>query len=394
MNEEQTIFYISVKFETTNKSYTFSTTESQIYVGSHVVVETQYGLELGEVVSPLRLESGLEPNIEVKPIIRKATQEDLRQYDINLKDAAVALKKCQQEADDLKLDMNIIRSEYTLDRSKITFIYVADERVDFRELLKVLANDFRCRIELRQIGARDKAKMISGIGPCGRELCCARFMNDFDMISINMAKNQLLALNVQKLSGHCGKLMCCLKYEDETYKELRKDLPKINSQVEYEGNHYRITSMNVIARNCKLENKETAIYISLDDLLNHGVFKINNQVHNSEMQNNTKPVVEEVDDIKIRELEGSCKPKQDILDEVREIVKENKERKEKAEKANKSKVREESASNNHDNKEKRHFKKKGNKEPNPNVNGNNQNHRPHKPHHHNHNTNQPKKENA
>ena len=390
MNEEQTTFYISVKFETTNKSYTFSTTESQIYVGSRVVVETQYGLELGEVVSPLRLESGLEPNIEVKPIIRKASQEDLRQYEINLKDAATALKKCQQEADNLKLDMNIIRSEYTLDRSKITFIYVADERVDFRELLKVLANDFRCRIELRQIGARDKAKMISGVGPCGRELCCARFMNDFDMISINMAKNQLLALNVQKLSGHCGKLMCCLKYEDDTYKQLRKDLPKINSQVEYEGNHYRITSMNVIARNCKLENKETAIYISLDDLLSRGVFKVNNQIHNGEMQNSTKPVVQEVDDKKIRELEGSSKPKPDILDEVREIVKENKQRKEKAEK---TKAKEENTSNNHDNKEKRHFKKKK-ENPEGNVNGNNQNHRPHKPHHHNHNGNPQKKENA
>ena len=393
MNEEQTVYYISVKFETTNKSYTFSTTERDIYQGSHVVVETQYGLELGEVVSPLRLESGLESNIEVKPIVRKATNEDVAQYETNLKDAKVALKKCQQEADNLKLDMNIIRSEYTLDRSKITFIYVADERVDFRELLKVLANDFRCRIELRQIGARDKAKMISGIGPCGHELCCARFMTDFDMISINMAKNQLLALNVQKLSGHCGKLMCCLKYEDDTYKELRKDLPKINAQVDYEGNHYRITSINVIARNCKLENKETVIYISLDDLLSKGTFKIGNQIHEPQAVEvepiNDKPIVE---DQKIRELEGSSTKKPDILDEVREIVKENKQRKEKHEKA---KVEEDKAQG-AVNKEKRSFKKKKpenqptekvDKEPKPN------NHRqhPHKHHHHNPNS---KKENA
>ena len=274
MTEERTTYYVSIKFETTNKAYTFSTTETQLYIGSRVVVETQYGLELGETVSPLRLESTLDPSIEIRPVVRKATEEDIKQYERNKKDAKEAMRKCQEESDRLELDMNIIRAEYTLDRSKITFIYVADERVDFRELLKVLANNFHCRIELRQIGARDKAKMVNGVGTCGRELCCAKFINEFDMISINMAKNQLLALNIQKLSGHCGKLMCCLRYEDESYKELRKGLPKLNAQVEYEGNKYRITSMNVIAKNCKLENKETAIFISLEDLMSKGVFKV------------------------------------------------------------------------------------------------------------------------
>lgn len=273
MCEDKKIYYVSVKFETTNKSYTFKTTINDIYQGSKVVVETQYGLELGEVTSPLKLEHDLAQDIEIKPVIRKATSEDLKQYEQNKKDAIVAMKKCQEAASELGLDMNVIEAEYTLDRSKATFIYVADDRVDFRELLKVLANLFHCRIELRQIGARDKAKMIKGVGTCGRELCCGKFLSEFDMVSINMAKNQLLALNIQKLSGHCGKLMCCLKYEDESYKELRKGLPKLNAQVEYEGVKYRVTSMNVISKTCKLENKETAIFISLEDLMKNGIFK-------------------------------------------------------------------------------------------------------------------------
>ena len=140
-----------------------------------------------------------------------------------------------------------------------------------------MAAIFHCRIDLRQVGARDKSKMVSGIGVCGRELCCARFISEFDRVSINMAKNQLLALNVSKLSGHCGSLMCCLKYEDEAYKELRKGLPKLNAQVEYEGVKYRVTGMNVIARTCKLENKESALYLSLEDLMNKGKFKVNDK---------------------------------------------------------------------------------------------------------------------
>ena len=200
----------------------------------------------------------------------------------NEKDAQKALYVCQDEADALDLKMRVIKAEYTLDRQKITFIYVADGRVDFRELLKHLAAIFHCRIELRQIGARDKAKIIGGIGSCGRELCCHRFKSDFDMVSINMAKNQLLALNIQKLSGHCGKLMCCLKYEDDTYKKLREGLPKLNAQVEYEDQKYRITSMNVITRTCKLENKENALFITLDDLLAKGKFKVNKKVESDD----------------------------------------------------------------------------------------------------------------
>lgn len=260
--------YLSVRFQATNKTYTFSTTDNGIVNGDGVVVETQRGVEYARVIA----DPFDKPNVsmEIKPILRKASREDEVQYEKNIVDCKEAKQRCQNEADKLELGMKVISAEYTLDRSKITFIYLADDRVDFRELLKILASIFRCRIDLRQVGTRDKAKIVSGIGPCGRELCCARYISEFDRISINMAKNQLLALNVAKLSGQCGNLMCCLKYEDEAYKDLKKGLPKLNSYIEYEGEKFKLTSMNVIVRNCKLENREHAIFISLDDLLKNG----------------------------------------------------------------------------------------------------------------------------
>ncbi len=268
--EEEKIKYLSVRFETTNKIYTFSTTDESIKENDGVVVETQRGIEYATVVG----DPFDKPNvdIEIKPIVRKAKLEDKKQFEKNKADAVGAKQVCQCESDKLNLNMNIISAEYTLDRTKITFIYLADDRVDFRELLKVLASIFHCRIDLRQVGTRDKAKMVSGIGVCGRELCCAKFMADFDRISINMAKNQLLALNIQKLSGQCGNLMCCLRFEDEAYKDLRKNLPKLNSIVEYENEKFRITSMNVIAKTCKLDNSEHTLFISLDDLVKKGKY--------------------------------------------------------------------------------------------------------------------------
>ena len=226
-------------------------------------------------------------------MLRKANEEDEIQFNKNCEDAKNAKIRCQEEADKLNLGMNILSAEYTLDRTKITFIYVADDRVDFRELLKVLASIFHCRIDLRQIGTRDKAKMVSGVGVCGRELCCAKFISEFDRITINMAKNQLLALNTQKLSGQCENLMCCLRFEDDNYKEIRKNLPKINSLVEYEGEKYKITSMNIIAWTCKLESHENAMFISLDDLIEKGKYQKNlkeeiNISYSNQTKTNTK----------------------------------------------------------------------------------------------------------
>ena len=265
--------YIAVKFDSTNKTYTFKVSDFEVKSGDRVVVETARGLEIGKVTgSPFEKP---DINLEIKEILRLATKRDLQDYEENKEDAARAKDIAQKEADRLNLGMNIIASEYTLDRAKITFTYLADDRVDFRELLKVLASIFHCRIDLRQIGTRDKAKMVSGIGCCGRELCCAKFISDFDRISINMAKNQLLALNIQKLSGQCGNLMCCLKYEDEAYKDLRKDLPKLNSNVEYEGEKYKLVSMNAINQTCRIENGDTSLTVDLKDFKKKAKYNLN-----------------------------------------------------------------------------------------------------------------------
>ena len=266
-------YVVSVRFKNSRKAYSFGTNDETLEYGDYVVVETVRGVEMGEIISNLRDVSMHTQNTPLKPVLRKATRHDREMYAENKDLAKEALSRCQEAVARLKLDMNLISCEYTLDRSKIIFVYVADERVDFRELLKELAGIFKCRIELRQIGPRDKAKIIGGLGTCGMETCCSRFMDDFDVVSINMAKNQLLALNIQKLSGQCGKLMCCLKFEDENYKQLRAGLPKMNAQVEYEGKLYRVTSMNVINGTAKLENRENVQFIALLDLMEKGVFR-------------------------------------------------------------------------------------------------------------------------
>ena len=275
MSEQQMEFKyaVSVIFHNSRKPYTFGCNDETVAYGDFVVVETVRGLELGEVVSSLADASLLKTNTPLKPVVRKAEYEDKQAAKENREAAKMAMEQCAQCIRKLKLDMNLISAEYTLDRSKIVFVYVSENRVDFRELLKELAAIFHCRIELRQIGPRDKAKLVGGLGSCGMETCCSRYLNSFDVVSINMAKNQLLALNIPKLSGQCGKLMCCLKYEDEAYTELREGLPKQNAQVEYEGKMYRMTSMNVITRTCKLENRETALFITLDELIEKGTFK-------------------------------------------------------------------------------------------------------------------------
>ncbi len=259
-------YLVSVRFAPSKKSYNFGTNDETIKYGDKVVVETVRGVELGEVISDLRDSATHSISLALKPILRKGTPEDEAAYKRNKSDIPEALKKCQKCIEQLGLEMYLIDAEYTLDRSKIIFTYVADDRVDFRELLKSLAAIFRCRIELRQIGPRDKAKMVGGLGCCGMETCCSRFLDDFDIVSINMAKNQFLALNTQKLSGQCGKLMCCLKFEDESYKQMRKGLPKLNSAIEYDGVRYRITSINLLNESVHLANRESSVDITLTDL--------------------------------------------------------------------------------------------------------------------------------
>ncbi len=264
-------YTVPVKFEEAGKPYSFGTEDSSILKGDLVVVETQQGLEMGKAEGDALEVGKYNLRMPQRPVIRKATDRDKETYQRNLKENDIAFDICRSEIEALDLKMNLLSASYTLDRSKILFVYLADQRVDFRDLLKRLGARLHCRIELRQIGERDKARMVGGIGPCGMECCCRRFKSRFDVISINMAKNQLLALNVDKLSGMCGKLMCCLKYEDNDYKEMTQGLPKMGSQVEYDGVVYRVTNMNVMANEAKLENYENVIFITLDDLRAKGI---------------------------------------------------------------------------------------------------------------------------
>lgn len=258
--------YVSIKFTPTGKGYYFSTDMSNLNIGDKVVAESIRGLQVGEVSSELYPIQKYKSELELKPIIRRATDDDLLIYDENIKRAKEAIKIAMIEINKLELEMRPIDAEYALDGTKLTIAYTAEDRVDFRELLKVLAARFRCRIELRQVGSRDKAKMVGGIGICGLPLCCSHFLNNIEGISINRAKNQMLSLNIPKLSGHCGKLICCLLFEDDTYSELKKDFPPLGSQYEKDGEIFKLTSVNVISKVVKLENPNEVRFLPLDDL--------------------------------------------------------------------------------------------------------------------------------
>ncbi len=274
MNEPRTAetpknytYSVSVKFDNSSRAYSFGTENPDLKNGDAVVVETQQGVELGRVQGTPQNTSKMVPcRMPQRPVLRIADEEDLQDYETNKEYSREAYEICNAEITNLGLNMHLLRAEYMLDRSKILFIYQSEQRVDFRELLKRLGSQLHCRIELRQIGERDKAKMVGGIGMCGMECCCSRFKTHMDVISINMAKTQLLALNTEKLSGMCGKLMCCLKYENDNYKELTEGLPKMGAHVEYDGVMYRVASMNVMSNEARLENSETYQVISIEDL--------------------------------------------------------------------------------------------------------------------------------
>lgn len=261
-------YFVALRMNDSAKAYYFSTNIDTLKEGDYVVVETIRGLELGKVETPLQTIDKYKSNLELKPILRIATENDIEMHKENILLSKDAFDICTQEIKNLNLDMRLITAEYTLDRSKILFSYLADDRVDFRELLKVLASRLHCRIELRQIGTRDKAKVVGGIGICGLPLCCSTFLNEFDGISINRAKNQMLSLNIPKLSGHCGKLICCLKYEDDVYTELKEGFPRIGTRITMNGEQFKITSMNLLTRQIKLENSENVIFVDLETVLN------------------------------------------------------------------------------------------------------------------------------
>ncbi len=244
---------IGVKFKETGKVYFFDPAGARVAKGKKVIVETVRGVECGECASENRRipdESLVKP---LKSILRVATDEDERRIALNREKEKRAFTICEEKIAQFGLDMHLVEAEYTFDGSKVLFFYTAPERVDFRELVKCLAGIFKVRIELRQIGVRDEAKMLGGIGICGRPFCCKEFLHDFQPVSIKMAKEQGLSLNTVKISGTCGRLMCCLKFEQASYEHLLRCTPKIGAIVDTADGRGEVVDNNLLTGMLKVK---------------------------------------------------------------------------------------------------------------------------------------------
>ncbi len=244
---------VGVMIDTENNMSYYDTNQLKLKKNITVIVETEKNIEFGKVctdVHPIDESKLKEP---LRKIIRIASKNDYYTYKTNKKKAAEALKKCKELVKELKLDMSVIDAVYTFDKDQLLFHFTADNRIDFRDLARELASIYKTRIELRQIGVRDKAKKVCGQGVCGQKLCCSRFLNEFTSVSISMAKNQNLSLNPTKINGVCGRLLCCLKYEDDIYKEYRKDLPEVGKTVELKEGKGKVVSVDVLAKKYMVE---------------------------------------------------------------------------------------------------------------------------------------------
>ena len=264
-----TKYYVGIRFLGSEKAYYFSTEFSDLKLGDMVVVDTVNGYEMGTVTTPLMNLANYHGQLALKPVLRKPTRSDMVDYNFNLKEAERALAITAEHIKALNLPMDLIDAYYTLDGTKVTITYTSPEkRVDFRELLRKIAPALSCRVELRQIASRDKAKMVGGLGTCGLPLCCSTFLTQFEGISIGKAKNQMLTLNIPKLSGACGKLICCLAYEDDTYTIEKKEFPHIGEVIHTPDGDYTVDSMNIISRTIRLANAERSDYqtYSLEDV--------------------------------------------------------------------------------------------------------------------------------
>ncbi len=239
---------VGIRFKKAGKIYYFEPDLWDVKVNDDVIVETIRGIEFGKAVVGRKRVNDDEVVLPLKKVLRIANDEDREQLRKNQKDAKEAFQIALEKVDKHQLDMKLIDVEYTLDRNKIIFYFTSDGRVDFRELVKDLAAIFRTRIELRQIGVRDEAKMLGGIGPCGRTLCCSTFLGDFIPVSIKMAKDQNLSLNPAKISGLCGRLMCCLKYENDHYESTKEDLPDIGEEVSTTLGPGKVVNINIFHR--------------------------------------------------------------------------------------------------------------------------------------------------
>ena len=237
---------VGVQFQKNGKIYNYETGSFDLRPGDYIICDTSHGPDLGQVVIGSRQIDTQESGIQLKKVIRAATEKDLQISSENRNKEREAFSVCQKKIAEHKLDMKLVSVEYSFDNSKAMFYFTANGRVDFRSLVKDLAAAFKMRIELRQIGVRDEARMIGGLGPCGRQICCGAFLDEFQPVSIKMAKEQNLSLNPTKISGVCGRLMCCLKYEQEHYEQTRKIMPRIGREVKTPDGTGTVSDLNIV----------------------------------------------------------------------------------------------------------------------------------------------------
>ena len=297
-----------VRFKKAGKIYYFDPDHLQVYEGTNVIVETARGMEFGTVTSGIKEVPESEIVPPLKKIVRIADDNDINQHKENVKKKQRALELCQEKVNKHNLQMKLIDVEYTFDNSKIIFYFTADGRVDFRELVKDLAGVFKMRIELRQIGVRDEAKMVGGIGTCGKGLCCHTWLPEFEPVSIKMAKVQNLSLNPTKISGICGRLMCCLKYENDIYYELRKGMPESGERIK------TVDGAGIVMETNILENK-IKVRLVLEEKSQDKPEKLSTDFYTYKKQQITridakdsKDVLDDIDDA--------------LLDEIKDLLKE------------------------------------------------------------------------
>ncbi|QIZ05971.1 stage 0 sporulation family protein [Priestia megaterium] len=267
---------VGVRFKKAGKIYYFDPGDLSIEKDDFVIVETVRGVEYGKAVIARKQVEEHDVVLPLKKVVRIADPKDRMIVEENKQAAKEAYEVCNEKVNEHQLDMKLVDVEYTFDRNKVIFYFTADGRVDFRELVKDLAAIFRTRIELRQIGVRDEAKMLGGIGPCGRMLCCSTFLGDFDPVSIKMAKDQNLSLNPTKISGLCGRLMCCLKYENDEYESAKALLPDLGEFIVTPQGRGKVVGLNILERVLQVELKEQdrVLEYTLEEINKEGAFSI------------------------------------------------------------------------------------------------------------------------
>jgi len=303
---------VGIKFKDAGKLYYFSPGENKVEVGDNVIVETARGLEFGKVTMGETEVKESELVAPLKNIIRIANEKDKKKHAENLAKKEEAMRLCQEKVDAHNLEMKLIDVEYTFDNSKVVFYFTADGRVDFRELVKDLAAVFRMRIELRQIGVRDEAKMMGGVGNCGRGLCCNTWLSDFEPVSIKMAKVQNLSLNPSKISGICGRLMCCLKFENDVYTHMKKGMPSVGEKIKTPDGMAIVTDVNILENIIK-----TRLILEDGSKNNEKEEKLSTEFYNykkEEIKRVSKKTNKRNED-DLAELEG------ELLKEIKELMK-------------------------------------------------------------------------